>query len=106
MKNLFHIDSIHCHDFSTDTVSSKPFFAEPGFGCVLMEKSGPERVKNILVNHVIGDFKPLWSFFQHFADYLLIEDSAVEKESFRVSWLTADNQTSVSKLIAFPFICV
>jgi hypothetical protein len=106
LKNLFNIDSIHCQDFSASSVSSKSLLAEIGSGCVQIKESGPEKVKHVLVTHVIGDFKPLWPFLQHFADYLLIEDSSVEKESFCLSWLTSGDQGSHPTSSAFPFVCV
>ena len=73
LKNLFHIESVHYHDFNEGSVTSQELTAEIGSGC--LEESG--RVQHLIVAHVIGDFLPLWPFVMQFADYLIIEDTPV-----------------------------
>ena len=113
LKNLFNIESIHRQDLSTGSVSTNTsLLAEIGYGCVLTEgSSSSEKVLNVLVVHVIGDFRPLWSFLQSFTDYLLIEDSTIEKESFPLS-LMNKRKTNIKLeknnlgLDDFPYVCV
>jgi ankyrin repeat protein len=63
--------------------------AEIGCGCIVTEGS---EIENVLVAHVIGDFRPLWSFLRHFADCFMIEDSTVEAESFFSSFMTEEKK--------------
>jgi hypothetical protein len=90
LKNVFHIDSIHSYDFTTSNFSSETMLAEIGRGCIVTEESGSQIHQNVLVVHVIGDFRPLWSFLRRFADCYLIEDSIIKTESFFSSFLTED----------------
>jgi GTPase SAR1 family protein len=63
--------------------------AEIGCGCIVTEGSV---IQNVLVAHVIGDFRPLWSFLRRFADCFMIEDSTVEAESFFSSFMTEEKK--------------
>ena len=76
MKSLFNVQSVHRQDLSNRSLSSNPLLAEIGVGCLVMEEpdTNGEKVKHLLVIHVIGDFRPLWHFLQSFSDYLLVED--------------------------------
>lgn len=96
LKNLFHVESVHSHDLSNGCNLSKTSIAEIGNGFVLPSGPGREKGQQVLVLHVIGDFKSLWPFLYHFADCLLIEDSTVEEESFCPTFLKKEEETSTS----------
>ena len=113
LKSLFHIDSVHCYDFKNGNVTSLPLTVEIGCGCLLMENSGSKKTQNVLVAHVIGDFKSLWPFLLQFADHLIIEDATTEKQNFCHSFLEEENHqlsTEISsvdaKLGKIPFVCI
>nr|CAH0102501.1 unnamed protein product [Daphnia galeata] len=111
LKNLFNIESIHRQDLSTGSISTNTsLLAEIGYGCVLAEGSSSEKVLNVLVVHIIGDFSPIyWSFLQSFTDYLLIEDSTIEKESFPLSLMSKRKRNKKKKPLGlddFPYVCV
>jgi hypothetical protein len=70
--------------------------AEIGCGCIVTaDKSGTQTIQNVLVVHVIGDFRPLWSFLRRFADCFMIEDSTVPSESFFSSFMTEEKKREI-----------
>jgi hypothetical protein len=95
LKSVFHIDSLHSLDLSKRTITSETMLAEIGCGCIVMEGSGTQIIQNVLVAHVIGDFRPLWSFLRRFADCFMIEDSTVESESFFSSFMTEEKKREI-----------
>jgi hypothetical protein len=93
LKSVFNIDSLHSHDFTTRNISSENMLAEIGCGCILTDEGcGSQTVQNVLVVHIIGDFRPLWSFLRRFADCYLIEDSTVDSEKFFSSFMTEEKK--------------
>lgn len=99
LKSLFHIDSILSCDVDQTHWISNEFTAEFGCGCLLSTESGQQSVKDVLVFHVVGDFRPLWPFIMRFSEYLLIEDTSKEKDSLQSSFLETDNQNLTSQRI-------
>ncbi len=89
LKSVFNIDSLHAIDLSNSNITSETMLAEIGCGCIVTEGSV---IQNVLVAHVIGDFRPLWSFLRRFADCFMIEDSTVEAESFFSSFMTEEKK--------------
>lgn len=82
LKSLFHVESLHRQDFSDECITKQPMTAEIAIGCIpIEEKVNPQQqqtsaeVRNFLILHIVGDFEPMWSFLQNFADHLIIEDS-------------------------------
>ena len=110
LKGLFHIDSVHYHDFKKRCITSESITAEIANGCLIVQ----EKVHHLMVVHVIGDFRPLWTFIMKFADYLLFEDATDEKESFGPVFLDKNPQiksdmartASSRKDQEIPFVCV
>ena len=88
LKNIFNINSIYSLDLANGNISSENMLAEIGCGCIETEESGSQIIQNVLVVHVMGDFRPLWPFLRRFVDCFLIEDSSKESESFFSSFMT------------------
>jgi hypothetical protein len=108
IKNLFHTESIYSYDISNGSVSSKFSIAEIGRGCVLMDVPGPDKVQQVSVIHVVGDFEPLWPFLHQFADFLLLEDSSLGEESL-VPFIEEESSKIASvesSTVEPPLICV
>jgi hypothetical protein len=96
LKSVFNIDSLHALDLSKSNITSENMLAEIGCGCIVTaDKSGTQVIKNVLVVHVIGDFRPLWSFLRRFADCFMIEDSTVPSESFFSSFMTEEKKREI-----------
>jgi hypothetical protein len=94
LKSIFNIDSFHFLDLATSNISSESILAEIGCGCIVSDdsKTKTKKIQNVLVVHVMGDFRPLWSFLRRFADIFLIEDSTIESESFFKAFMTEDKK--------------
>nr|CAH0113459.1 unnamed protein product [Daphnia galeata] len=95
LKNIFNINSIYSLDLANRNISSEIMLAEIGCGCIVTEESGTQIIQNVLVVHVMGDFRPLWPFLRLFADCFLIEDSTKESESFFSSFMTEDKRKEI-----------
>ena len=76
LKEVFHLSSFHLDD---GCVTQQSTTAEIGLGCLLPRSEKPVY---LLVLNVVGDFDPLLDFVKEFSDYLIIEDSTNEDESF------------------------
>ena len=81
LKNVFHLSSLHCEDFSRDVFTEQSTTAEIGLGCIL-PLTGNRNPIHLLVLNIVGNFDPLWDFISVFSDYLIIEDSKSKKERF------------------------
>ncbi|XP_046635713.1 interferon-induced very large GTPase 1-like [Daphnia pulicaria] len=94
LKSIFNIDSFHFLDLATSNISSESMLAEIGCGCIVSDdpKTKTKKIQNVLVVHVMGDFRPLWSFLRRFADIFLIEDSTIESESFFKAFMTEEKK--------------
>nr|CAH0113456.1 unnamed protein product [Daphnia galeata] len=95
LKNIFNINSIYSLDLDNGNFSSENMLAEIGCGCIVTEESGSQIIQNVLVVHVMGDFRPLWPFLRRFADCFLIEDSSKESESFFSSFMTKNKRKEI-----------
>ena len=92
LKNIFNINSIYSLDLANGNISSETMLAEIGCGCIVMEESSSQIIQNVLLVHVMGDFRPLWPFLRRFVDCFLIEDSSKESESFFSSFMTKNKK--------------
>ncbi len=74
--------------------------------CRLGQKvcSCPKKVciGHFLVLHVVGEFELFWDFVQDFADYLFIEDSTRENDTFHQRNL--QGRTVINKLDNFNVV--
>ena len=101
VRKILHVDSLHKQDMAIGSVSNRLTSAEIGLGVVEESQlkfpdncphDSPSEVDcncprktemhHMLVLHVVGDFRPLWSFIQAFKNYLIIEDAAESSACF------------------------
>ena len=74
IKNVFHADSVHCHDRSnSNKVTHLPVVAELGWGSVEQEDLA---FTAVMVLHVIGDYTLLTPFITQFADVWVVDAGA------------------------------
>ncbi|EQC36855.1 hypothetical protein SDRG_05685 [Saprolegnia diclina VS20] len=70
IKNVFHVDSVHCLDRTHgNNVTDLPVVAELGWGFVQENTE----FTTVMVLHIIGDYMPLAPFITQFTDVLLID---------------------------------
>ncbi|KDO26779.1 hypothetical protein SPRG_20581 [Saprolegnia parasitica CBS 223.65] len=94
IKNVFHVDSLHCLDrtYGRHRVTDLACLAELGYGFLLEDG----QCTTVQLLHVVGDYMQLQPFIEAFADVLIVDTGAKPvrgalARGLELHWCVADD---------------